>query len=405
MIPKGWEKRPAKEIFKSISEKNYPGEELLSATQENGVIPRRQLHARVTMPTKNLQTFKRVLKEDFVISLRSFQGGLEYSNYQGIVSPAYTVLRKIIPICGNFFKYYFKTKSFINDLDSSVVGVREGKQISYKYFSVIKILLPPFTEQKRIAEILTSVDDAIQATEKVIKQTKQVKQGLLQDLLSRGIGHSKFKKTEIGEIPESWNFKIIKDIAIFVGRGKAPKYVDVESDTIAINQKCIRHGRVNTSFGRFHDTDKIIHKSAILREHDICVNSTGTGTVGRSALWVPEVDKQYFADTHVTIIRSDRSSVDPIFFNQLLQSSFIQKRLAVECFIGSTKQIELNKSSLQFFKLLLPPLLEQKRITKILTSVDDKIQAEETKLKQIKQLKQGLMQDLLTGRVRVKGVQ
>ncbi|MDV7399775.1 hypothetical protein RZS08_50640, partial [Arthrospira platensis SPKY1] len=81
-------------MFREVSEKNHPDAELLSVTQEFGVVPRHQLEQRVVMPTGQLQTFKLVREDDFVISLRSFQGGIEYSEFIGLVSPAYTILRK-----------------------------------------------------------------------------------------------------------------------------------------------------------------------------------------------------------------------------------------------------------------------------------------------------------------------
>ncbi len=88
------------------------------------------------------------------------------------------------------------------------VGSLEGKAAATsKDFKVRTVLLPPLAEQKKIAAILSSVDEAIQATEAVIEQTRRVKDGLLQDLLTRGIGHTRFKQTEIGEIPESWEVR------------------------------------------------------------------------------------------------------------------------------------------------------------------------------------------------------
>ena len=122
-----WERIKAGEIFKSISVKGNSSEVLLSATQEHGVIPRDQLESRVTMPTGDTNSFKLVEVGDFVISLRSFQGGLEYSEHRGIVSPAYTVLKPIVEIDKSFYRYYFKSAEFIGHLAIAVIGIRDGK--------------------------------------------------------------------------------------------------------------------------------------------------------------------------------------------------------------------------------------------------------------------------------------
>ena len=137
-----WKRIKAGEIFKSISVKGNGSEVLLSATQEHGVIPRDQLEGRVTMPTGDTNSFKLVEVGDFVISLRSFQGGLEYSEHRGIVSPAYTVLKPIVEIDKPFYRYYFKSAEFIGHLAIAVIGIRDGKQISYEDFCFVKIPYP-----------------------------------------------------------------------------------------------------------------------------------------------------------------------------------------------------------------------------------------------------------------------
>ena len=113
-IPGHWALLPAKRLFREISEKDHPNAELLSVTQEFGVVPRDQLEQRVVMPTGQLQTFKLVRADDFVISLRSFQGGIEYSAFTGLVSPAYTVLRKQKSINSRYLKHLLKCTPFIS---------------------------------------------------------------------------------------------------------------------------------------------------------------------------------------------------------------------------------------------------------------------------------------------------
>lgn len=179
-----WKRIKAGEIFKSISVKGNGSEVLLSATQEHGVIPRDQLEGRVTMPTGDTNSFKLVEVGDFVISLRSFQGGLEYSEHRGIVSPAYTVLKPIVEIDKPFYRYYFKSVEFIGHLAIAVIGIRDGKQISYEDFCFVKIPYPNIEEQKAISAVLLQADKEIEMQKQKLAAMQEQKKGLMQVLLT-----------------------------------------------------------------------------------------------------------------------------------------------------------------------------------------------------------------------------
>lgn len=171
-------------VFKTFSEKNHPNEPLLSATQDRGVIPRTMLAGRVASPDGSTNGYKLVQEGDFIISLRSFEGGLEYSEYRGIISPAYTILQPKVPIERSFYKHFFKSERFIRKLGVAVIGIRDGKQISFEDFSIIKIPFPPIEEQTTIAKILNTADTEIQETKAYLKTLKQQKKGLMQQLLT-----------------------------------------------------------------------------------------------------------------------------------------------------------------------------------------------------------------------------
>lgn len=179
-----WKKVGAGEIFKSASIRGFKDEELLSATQDKGMIPRYMLDAKVTMPSGETTSFKLVEKGDFVISLRSHQGGLEYSKYRGLVSPAYTVLKSKRKICDEFYKQYFKSYDFIGHLAIAVIGIRDGKQISYEEFCSVKIPLPSLEEQTAIARILQTAEQEIQLLKAKVEKMKEQKKGVMQVLLT-----------------------------------------------------------------------------------------------------------------------------------------------------------------------------------------------------------------------------
>ena len=179
-----WKKLGAGEIFKSVTKKGFADEELLSATQDRGMIPRTMLEGRVTMPTTGTEGFKLVEIGDFVISLRSFQGGLEYSYYRGLVSPAYTVLKPKKKISEEFYKQYFKSYEFIGRLATAVIGIRDGKQISYDDFCIVNIPNPTIEEQTAIAQLLQAVDKEISLLKAKAEKLREQKKGLMQVLLT-----------------------------------------------------------------------------------------------------------------------------------------------------------------------------------------------------------------------------
>lgn len=130
-IPAHWDEIQFKYCFDEINDTGHPDEEMLCATQNKGVIPQSLYDGSVVAVTKGFENLKLVKKGDFVISLRSFQGGIEYAYYRGIISAAYTILHPIDEDYTEYFKYLFKSSVFINVLKTCVTGIREGQNINY----------------------------------------------------------------------------------------------------------------------------------------------------------------------------------------------------------------------------------------------------------------------------------
>jgi type I restriction enzyme S subunit len=180
-----WKHFRSENIFESVTEKNCPDEELLSVTQDRGVIPRNMLEGRVMSPDGNTSSYKLIEKGDFAISLRSFQGGVEYSKYRGIISPAYTVLRNKLEIHSDFYRHFFKSYIFIEKyLRIAVIGIRDGKQISMPDFKSVKIPYPPIEDQKKIAIVLNTAQEEIGLLRDKLDLLKKQKRGLMQKLLT-----------------------------------------------------------------------------------------------------------------------------------------------------------------------------------------------------------------------------
>lgn len=180
-----WNFPKAKEIFQNVTDKNHKGDLMvLSATQDKGIMPRNEVDIDIKYDVSSLANYKKVCQGNFVISLRSFQGGIEYSAYTGLVSPAYTVLSSKKELCDEYYKQYFKSADFINRLNVAVYGIRDGKQISFEDFGQLRIPYPPINEQTAIAQVLSAADHEISLLRQDIEQEKQKKKALMQLLLT-----------------------------------------------------------------------------------------------------------------------------------------------------------------------------------------------------------------------------
>lgn len=178
-----WEEKNGGKLFESISNKNHNSDlPILAISQEHGAIPRELINYQISVTDKSVDSYKIVDVGDFIISLRSFQGGIEYSNYKGICSPAYIILRNSAPINNLFYKSYFKTEYYIQRLCEKLEGIRDGKMISYKYFSEIELPYPSLSEQTKIANFLSAIDTKIDLATKQLEEVKKFKKGLLQQM-------------------------------------------------------------------------------------------------------------------------------------------------------------------------------------------------------------------------------
>ena len=216
-IPSHWEARKMKYIFRERSEKGYPNEPLLAATQNHGVICKSSYENRTVEASKGLDTLKLVEKGDFVISLRSFQGGLEYAYDRGIISPAYTILQPI-HILSDYFKYLAKSTIYISLLRSVVTGIREGQNIDYSKLKEYLLQIPPQDEQvmigKHLDRVTSQLDEAIAQQRRMIDLLNERKQIIIQHAVTKGLDPNAEMVESgvewIGMMPKGWKCMPLK---------------------------------------------------------------------------------------------------------------------------------------------------------------------------------------------------
>lgn len=179
-----WEQCTAKKIFESKDDRNHPDLPVLTATQEYGMVRRDRINYNVGHDKRNEVGYKRVLPGQFVIHLRSFQGGFAHSPLEGIISPAYTVMafRDEEKHDEYFWKYVFLSESFINRLSTVTYGIRDGRSISFEDFGGLQLCFPSKEEQAKIGAVLRKIDSFISLQQKKLERMQRLKAALLEKL-------------------------------------------------------------------------------------------------------------------------------------------------------------------------------------------------------------------------------
>lgn len=267
-----------------------------------------------------------------------------------------------------------------------------------------RVAIPPLAEQQAIAAILTSADEAITASGKVIHQTKRVKKGLLEDLMTRGIGHTRFRKTEIGEIPEDWEVYRLPDLGSD-GRPmlKAGPFGSALKKSFYTESGYKIYGQEQVlaedpSYGDYYvDEDRYQRlESCAIRPGDILV--TLVGTPGKT-LVLPDAIEEGIINPRLVRISPAADRVDPNFLALWLESSRT-RAILTSLSQGGTMDV-LNTKLLSALKIGLPPLCEQREIAERIHDLEVAEKGSMDVEDSLERLKRGLMQDLLTGRVRV----
>jgi len=289
---------------------------------------------------------------------------------------------------------------FLGTIAHKYVSRVGNDKLMNNVFAEIPVKLPPLPEQKKIAAILSSVDEAINATQAVIDQTRKVKEGLLQDLLTRGIGHTRFKQTEIGEIPEGWDVARGEEITTKITKGQSPRWqgFDYQDDGVLfVTSENVRDGRLDVSKPKFLPlafNDKLAGSQ--LQQGDILINIVGA-SIGRVCIYDSTIEHANINQA-VCLFRV-RNNVNNSFISYFLQSNFaIGKLVGTQ---SETARPNLSLKDMRSFVFPLPPIKEQEAICNTLSRVDSSLKLEEAKLAQLQKTKRGLMQDLLSGDVRV----
>ena len=378
-----WVKDNAVYIFETYYDKNHPNLPVLSASQELGMVIRDNVGFQVQHNKENEVGYKRVLPGQFVIHLRSFQGGFAHSMVEGITSPAYTVMQFKNSSTQDdiYWKYVLTSKTFIKRLETVTYGIRDGRSISFEDFSELNFTFPSLSEQEKIGLFLTTLDKLIAKLEAKLDKLRKLKHALLEKMFANVNGGG-YETPEIRfkGYTDKWQVKELREVfemptnRISGSELQADQYISTEH--ILQNFEGVEPTTsmpANLSAIRFFQNDILM---ANIRPY-------------LKKIWLSDRNGGASSDVivfHITI------KSDPAFlYYELSNGQFIE--YVMESIQGS-KMPRGNKQAMQAFKMSIAPLSEQEQIGKCFTQIDTHFSKTSTKLTKLRNIKQSLLQKM-----------
>ena len=379
-----WEICKAESLFRNITDKNHPDDTVLTIVQGKGTLPRDKSGRNIHYDDASLSNYKRVEKGDFIIHLRSFEGGLEMAHETGIVSPAYTILRCSKPHSSLFYEAYFHTDEFINHvLSKAVEGIRDGRQISYEAFKWLGIPYCANAEQEKISALFEAINRRIEKQEQIVNALKKYKRGLLRTVFSEKCNHSLLHDAvnhKIDEVCDVLSGKRIPKGETFSPNPTAYRYITVSD----MGEKYVRLDTVQYITSH---TEKQISRYKV-RNGDIIISVAGT--LGKLNIITPDLDGVNLTENcdRFTNFRG----IIPEYLYQVLSSDLIQSQ--IEASKTKNGQPKLALERIRNFVIPVPRQVRQAQFVGVMNSIDKYIASQQAILDRCCKVRVGLLQQL-----------
>ena len=347
-------------------------ETVLTIIQGKGTLPREQAGRNIHYDDASLANYKKVEQGDFIIHLRSFEGGLEMANEDGIVSPAYTILRCKKPHSSLFYEAYFHTDEFINHiLSKSVEGIRDGRQISYEAFKWLGLPYCDVSEQERIAQLFCTLSHRIQKQQQMVDALKKYKRGVVAAIFSHQL---KFSDATGNPYPE-WTSCTLQD---------AVDFLDGQRKPLESADRAKRQGQY-PYYGASGIIDYI--DDFIFDEPLLLLGEDGANILNRSTPLCFIAEGKYWVNNHAHVMRP-KAGQNIKFLCELLES------LDYTRYNTGTAQPKLNQDKCRRIGLALPVYEEQCHIADFLSAFDQRTDKAQSILDYLLSNRDGLLQQL-----------
>ena len=383
-----WEQRKASEVFQIVDDRGHPTLPVLSATQNQGMIYRDDSGRYIGHDESNEIGYKRVLPGDFVVHLRSFQGGFAHSQYEGITSPAYTVFRAKEPTSHSdrFWKHWFMSEHFIAGLSTVTYGIRDGRSISVDEFMNTFLAFPAVEEQAAISRLFDYLDDLITLHQRKYDKLVVFKKSMLEKMFPKdgeSVPEIRFagftdpwEQRKLGDVASSFDYGLNAAATEYDGQNKYLRITDIDDETHEFSKSDL-----TTPLA-----DLAMSADYLLKEGDLLFARTGA-SVGKTYLYRQFDGMVYFAGF---LIRARiGEGADPEFAYQATLTDAYKKYVAITS--QRSGQPGVNAQEYADYQLMLPSKTEQQQIGMTLRSLDDLITLHQRKLELLQNIKKSLL--------------
>lgn len=420
-----WNFIKGKYLFEQRCEKgNYRNLQLLSPTQKYGVIPQAEYEKITGMRAVklnehiDLNQLKTIHKGDYCISLRSFQGGFEYSEYEGVVSPAYQVFYKKCSISNGFYKYLFKDNSFINKMNSYTMSLRDGKNIAFSDFGNTYLPVPPIDEQNKIANYLDKKCGEIDALTAEIQEQINTLEEYLNSLITETVtaGTNKNNPIEIinsewlKQKPANWAIKKLKYLFSFEKGLNITKENLVQEGIPVISYGQI-HSKINKGLGIKDELVRFVpdsylrsNKQSLVNEGDFIFADTSEDIDGAGNCVYVDKEMQLFAGYHTIILKNKHKNK---FISEYLSYLFKTPlwRMQIRSRVTGIKVFSISQKVLREITVLVPTIEEQiavvKNLNKKCQEIYNIISDKQKQIETLEEYKKTLIYEYVTGKKEV----
>ena len=382
-----WVKDNAVYIFETYYDKNHPNLPVLSASQELGMVIRDNVGFQVQHKKENEVGYKRVLPGQFVIHLRSFQGGFAHSMVEGITSPAYTVMQFKNSSTQDdiYWKYVLTSKTFIKRLETVTYGIRDGRSISFEDFSELNFTFPSLSEQEKIGLFLTTLDKLIAKLEAKLDKLRKLKQALLEKMFTN-VNRGGYETPEIRfkGYTDKWEVKELGELAIFNPPNQPLKelfyYIDLESvekGFLKIKEQVTKRMAPSRAQRTLEFNDILFQTvRPYLQNHYLFKKNTQ--------------NNQWVASTGYALLRP--KIYPELLYTMLLSEGFMQE--VMQRCTGSTYPA-INSKKMTDIKVGCSSVqMEQQLIGDLFILLDNQLNKTSTKLTKLRNIKQSLLQKM-----------
>ena len=384
-----WEQRKAGEIFKSVSDKGYTDLPVLSASQELGMILRDEIGIDIKYDESSIKNYKRVKPGQFVIHLRSFQGGFAWSDIEGITSPAYTILDYQEPEehCSKFWKIVLTSPMFITRLETVTYGIRDGRSISLTDFSTLNLNVPSIAEQQKIGEYFSNLDNLITLHQRKCEQTKELKKFMLQKMFPKK--GEKNPEIRFPGFTDDWEQRKLGELVTF---SKGSGYS--KGDLLKEGTPIILYGRLYTKYETvISNVDTFVEpkgKSVFSKGGEVIVPGSGETAEDISIASVVE-ESGVLLGGDLNIITPPKE-INSAFLAISISNGKPHKDMAKMA--QGKSVVHLHNSDLAKIDFPFPIYEEQCRISNQFAELDNLITLHQRKCEQLKELKKFMLQNM-----------